>query len=196
MVSPETVGLSSERLARIRPGIDKHIGSDKMAGAVTLLARRGELVHLECIGLMDRENNKPMQPDTPFRIFSVTKPIVSVALMMLYEKGHFQLFDPISKFIPAFKDLKVYNSKEKSEFELVDIKREVSIRDLLTHTSGLTYHFWEYGPVEEIERSTVYHVTEWTKAMVQQVNAAEVDFMMLGDDVGHKTGLMISPELF
>lgn len=61
--------------------------------------------------------------------------------MMLYEKGHFQLFDPISKFISAFKDLKVYNSKEESEFELVDLKREVSIRDLLTHTSGLTYHF-------------------------------------------------------
>lgn len=154
MISPEKVGLSSERLARIRPGIEKHIGSDKMAGAITLLARRGELAHLECIGLMDRENNKPMQPDTLFRIYSMTKPIVSVALMMLYEKGHFQLFDPVSKFIPAFKDLKVYTSGGESGFELVDLKREVTIRDLLTHTSGLTYHFWEYGPVEEMYRET------------------------------------------
>ncbi len=154
MISPEKVGMSSDRLARIRPGIEKHIGRDKIAGAVTLLARRGELVHLETIGLMDRENNKPMQTDTLFRIWSMTKPIVSVALMILYEKGHFQLFDPVSKFIPTFKGLKVYESKGESSFELVDLKREITIRDLLIHTSGLTYHCLEYGPVEAKYRKT------------------------------------------
>ncbi|GAI55652.1 unnamed protein product, partial [marine sediment metagenome] len=140
MISPEKVGLSSERLGRIRPVIEKHIGDDKIAGALTLIARRGELVHLECVGLMDRENNKPMQKDTIFRIWSMTKPIVALALMMLYEKGYFQLFDPVSKFIPAFKDLKVYAGEGESGVKLVDLEREVTVRDLLIHTSGLTYH--------------------------------------------------------
>jgi CubicO group peptidase (beta-lactamase class C family) len=152
MVSPEEVGLSSERLARIRPAIGKYISDDKIAGAVTLVARRGKMVHLECVGLMDRESNKAMQPDTIFRIYSMTKPITSVALMMLYEQGHFQLFDPVSKFIPAFNELKVYEGGEGSDIKLVDLQRPVTVRDLLTHTSGLTYHFFEYGHVEEMYR--------------------------------------------
>jgi CubicO group peptidase (beta-lactamase class C family) len=154
MVSPEKVGLSFERLARIRPAVEKHIGDDKIAGAVTLVARRGELVHLECFGLMDRERGKPMQPDTIFRIYSMTKPITCVALMMLYERGCFQLFDPVFKFIPAFNDLKVYAGGTGSDIELVDLQRPVTVRDLLTHTSGLTYHFLEYGHVEEMYRET------------------------------------------
>ena len=152
MVSPKKVGLSPERLARIKPGIEKHIGDDKIAGVITLLARRGELVHLECMGLMDRENQKPMKEDTIIRIWSMTKPIVSVALMLLYEKGYFQLFDPVSKYIPAFKDLKVYAGETKSGIKLADLEREVTVRDLLIHTSGLTYHWWEYGKVEQMYR--------------------------------------------
>jgi len=152
MISPEKVGLSPQRLARIRPTIEKHIGDDKIAGALTLLAGHGELVHLECVGLMDRENKKPIQADTIFRLYSMTKPITCVALMMLYEKGNFQLFDPVSKFIPAFQDLKVYAGKGKSGVKLADPEREVTIRDLLIHTSGFTYHLLENGPVEEMYR--------------------------------------------
>jgi CubicO group peptidase (beta-lactamase class C family) len=152
MTSPAEVGLSSERLARIRPAISKHIGDDKIAGAVTLVARRGRVVHLECVGLMDRESNKPMQLDTILRLYSMTKPITCVALMMLYEQGRFQLFDPVSKFIPAFSHLKVYEGGAGSDVKLVDLQRPVTIRDLLTHTSGLTYHFFEYGRVEEMYR--------------------------------------------
>jgi len=152
MRRPEEVGLSSERLARIRPAIEKHIGDDKIAGAVTLVARRGEVVHLECAGLMDRECNKPMQPDTIFRLYSMTKPITCVALMTLYEHGQFQLFDPVSKFIPSFDGLKVYTDVGNSETRLADLQRPVTVRDLLTHTSGLTYHFLEYGHVEEMYR--------------------------------------------
>jgi CubicO group peptidase (beta-lactamase class C family) len=148
----ESVGMSTERLARIRPAIAKHVGEAKIAGAVTLVARRGKVVHQECVGLMDRESNKPMQADAIFRIYSMTKPIICVALMTLYEKGHFQLFDPVAKFIPAFRDLKVYAGGERSSLELVDLARPVTIRDLLTHTSGLTYHFFEHGPVEELYR--------------------------------------------
>ena len=154
MIHPESVGMSSERLARIRPAIEKHIGVEKIAGAVTLVARRGQVVHQECAGLMDREHNRPMQPDAIFRIYSMTKPIVCVALMTLYEKGHFQLMEPVANFIPAFQDLKVYAGGEGSAIELVDLQRPVTVRDLLTHTSGLTYHFGEYGPVEEMYRET------------------------------------------
>jgi CubicO group peptidase (beta-lactamase class C family) len=154
MFSPEKVGLSSERLARIRPAVEKYIDDDKIAGAVTLVARQGELVHLECFGLMDRESGKPMQPDTIFRIYSMTKPITCVALMILYEQGYFQLFDPVVKFIPAFKDLKVYAGGTGSDIKLVDLQRPVTVQDLLTHTSGLTYHFFEYGDVEAMYRET------------------------------------------
>jgi CubicO group peptidase (beta-lactamase class C family) len=154
MTTPEAVGLSSERLARVRPAIERSIGDDKIAGAVTLIARRGEVVHLESVGLLDRESGAPMSPDAIFRIYSMTKPIVCVALMTLYERGHFQLIEPVSKFIPAFADLQVYAGREGTGVKLEDLEREVTIRDLLTHTSGLTYHFLEYGPVEEMYRQT------------------------------------------
>lgn len=152
MIRPERVGLSSERLARVRPTIEKHIGDDKIAGAITLLARRGEVVHLECAGQQDRENDRPMRPDTIVRLYSMTKPITCVALMTLYEKGYFQLFDPVSRFIPAFDDLKAYAGEDASGIRLVDLERPVTVRDLLIHTSGLTYHFLEDGPVEAMYR--------------------------------------------
>ena len=152
MINPGEVGISAERLARIRPVMEKHVGDDKMAGVVTLLARHGEVVHQACVGLMDREAGKPMQPDTIIRLYSMTKPITCVALMTLYERGRFQLADPVSKFIPAFGDLKVYAGEDASGVKLVDLEREVTVRDLLTHTSGLTYHFLENGPVEDMYR--------------------------------------------
>lgn len=152
MNDPEKVGLSSERLVRIRPAIEKHIADDKIAGAVSLIARRGEVVYSDCVGLMDREANAPMRPDAIFRIYSMTKPIICVALMTLYEQGYFQLITPVSTFIPGFSDLKVFGGESESGVQLVDLEREVTIHDLLTHTSGLTYHFLEYGPVEEMYR--------------------------------------------
>ena len=147
MTDPEKLGFSAERLKRIRPAMEKHIGADKLAGVVTAIARRGELVHHEAYGLMDRESGAPITTDAIFRLFSMTKPITCVALMMLYEQGHFQLIDPVSKFLPAFKNLKVYTDNG-----LVDLVQPVNIRHLLTHTAGLTYHFWEYGRVEEMYR--------------------------------------------
>lgn len=151
---PEEVGISSERLARVDTAVNKYISPDKLAGVVTLLARRGEIVQHQAYGLADRENNKPMQLDTIFRIYSMTKPITCVALMMLYEQGLFQLADPVFKFIPAFADLKVYVSGKGDEMQLEALKRPVTIHDLLTHTSGLSYHFLEYGRVEEMYRET------------------------------------------
>src|SRR5947199_5753441 len=103
--TPEDVGLSSERLARIRPVMQSFVEQRKMAGAITLVARDGKVAHLECTGMMDCEASRPMQPDTIFRIYSMTKPITAVALLMLVEEGKLLLGDPVSKYIPEFKTL-------------------------------------------------------------------------------------------
>jgi CubicO group peptidase (beta-lactamase class C family) len=152
MMRAEKVGMSSERLARIRPAVAQHIGDDKIAGAVLLVARRGEVVYETCIGPADRERGIPMQPDTLFRIYSMTKPITAVAVLMLFEQGLIRLTDPVAAFIPAFSDLKVSAGGSASDPELVDLQRPVTVHDLLTHTSGMTYHIFEYGAVEQMYR--------------------------------------------
>ena len=101
MIDASEVGLSPERLARIRPAMERHVGEGKLAGVVTLLARGGRIVHHEAIGGLERDGGEPMCTDAIFRLYSMTKPITCVALMTLYEQGHFQLPDPVSKFIPS-----------------------------------------------------------------------------------------------
>ena len=147
MMDAREVGMSPERLARIRPAMERHIGEDKLAGVVTLLARGGRVVHHEAIGGLERSGGEPMCTDAIFRLYSMTKPITCVALMTLYEQSHFQLPDPASKFIPGFDGLKVA-IEDGSEVALVDLDEPVTIHQLLTHTAGLTYGFWEYGAVE------------------------------------------------
>ena len=147
MMDAREVGMSPGRLARIRPAMERHIGEDKLAGVVTLLARGGHVVHHEAIGGLERSGGEPMCTDAIFRLYSMTKPITCVALMTLYEQGHFQLPDPASKFIPGFDGLKVA-IEDGSEVALVDLDEPVTIHQLLTHTAGLTYGFWEYGAVE------------------------------------------------
>ena len=136
---PERVGMSSERLARIAPAMQKYIDAQLTPGVVTAIMRKGKLVHLSVQGDMDIASNTPMQPDAVFRIASMTKPITSVALMMLWEEGHFQLRDPVAKFLPSFANLKVSTTSDVSgkTGELVALKRPIEIRDLLTHTAGL-----------------------------------------------------------
>jgi CubicO group peptidase (beta-lactamase class C family) len=139
---PEAVGLSSKRLKNIDNLIDTHIQEKKIAGAVVLVARRGEIAYFRAAGRADIA--KEMKKDTIFRIVSMTKPLTSVAIMMLYEDGKLLLSDPVSKYIPEFKNQKVMlTMPEGSEFEykLVPAKREVTVRDLLSHTSGLLYLF-------------------------------------------------------
>ncbi len=140
VVEPEEVGLSTERLKRVDQLIDQHISEKKIAGAVTLIARKGEIAHLHAAGLADI--NKPMQADSIFRIVSMTKPITSTAIMVLYEQGKLLLSDPVSKYIPEFKNQKVIEMLPKGSdfpYKLVPVKREVTIHDLLTHTSGILY---------------------------------------------------------
>ena len=151
---PKAAGMSSARLGRIRPAMQKYVDEGKLAGLITLIARHGKTIHLECIGMRDAEANKPMQPDTIFRIASMTKPISCSAAMMLYEEGRFQLNDPVSMFIPAFKDLKVLVKATETSLELTELEREPTMHDLLTHTSGLSYGRGEHPKVEEVYRRT------------------------------------------
>lgn len=152
MTQAESVGVSSERLARLPAVIEKHIGPDKLAGVSTLIARKGEIVQLGAQGFRDRETSTLMTPDTLFRIYSMTKPITCIALMTLYEQGKVQLMESVANFIPKFADLKVYKGQSILGDLYEDLARPVTVRDLLTHTSGLSYHIFEYGAVEAMYR--------------------------------------------
>jgi CubicO group peptidase (beta-lactamase class C family) len=133
--APEEAGLSSERLKRVDAMAQRYVHEGKLAGLVTLVARKGRVVHFGSCGVQDLETGSPIKYDTIFRIYSMTKPITTVALMMLYEQGLFQLRDPVSRFLPEFKGVKVW----ESEGGLIDPVREITICDLLTHTAGLSY---------------------------------------------------------
>ena len=136
--TPEAVGVSSARLHRIGEAIRRHIDEKHISGAVTLVARKGFVVHFEAHGLKDVESMKPMTRDTIFKMASSTKPVTGAAIMMLVEEGKVRLTDPVARFIPEFKEMKVAVEKEGSkEVELVKASREITIRDLMTHTSGL-----------------------------------------------------------
>ena len=108
--TPESVGFSDERLGHIRAWMQGYIDEGKLPGAITMISRHGEIVFLECLGKSDLESDLEIQPDTIFRIYSMTKPIVSVALMTLCESGLLKLDDPISEFLPMFRDMEVYRS--------------------------------------------------------------------------------------
>jgi CubicO group peptidase (beta-lactamase class C family) len=135
----EAVGMSSDRLARVTSTMQRYIDAEQLAGTVTLIARHGKVVHLEAQGWRDKEADAPMTSDTIFTIMSMTKPIVSTALMMLFEEGRFLLDDPISNWLPNYRDLDVRVGDEtSSRRETAD--RPVSVRHVLTHTSGLSLH--------------------------------------------------------
>ena len=148
-VAPDRVGFSPKRLDHIHSAMQACVDQGKLPGLITMIARRGEVVHAECFGMMDVEANKPMRFDTIFRLRSMTMPITSVAVMMLYEEGHFQLYDSISKFIPAFKGVRVLVKTTEAGMELTELVREITIRDLLMHTSGLASGFGKDQPLEE-----------------------------------------------
>ena len=150
---PEDVGLSAAQLARIDEHLRRrYLEPEKIAGCLTLVARGGKPAYLSAQGLMDRERDRPMQADTIFRIYSMTKPITSVALMQLYEQGNFQLDDPVHKFIPEWRDLRVFQSGNHPHFLTRPVDRPMTIRDLFTHQSGLTYGFMERTNVDAAYR--------------------------------------------
>ena len=153
LAAPEEIGLSSVRLARVGAVMRGEIERGRVPGAVALVARRGRLGLFESFGQRDAASGAPMAKDTIFRIYSMTKPLTSTAIMMLYEEGGFQLDDPISKFIPGFANPRVYAGGSRGKIDSVPAEREINFRDLLTHTSGLTYGFMESNPVDALYRA-------------------------------------------
>jgi len=138
---PETVGLSSDRLERIATAVQHNIDDKRIAGAVTLVVRHGKVAWFKAQGMADREASKSMPADAMFRICSMTKPITSVAVMMLYEEGKFLLDDPVSKYLPEFKNAKVLVKPASGATYTIPATKEITIRDLLRHTSGITYQW-------------------------------------------------------
>lgn len=152
IVSPESVSFSSQRLSRVNRFMQGYIDDGKLASGMTMLARRGAVFHFEPYGVLDIDSGVPVERDTIFRFYSMTKPITSVAVMMLYEEGRFSLDDPVGKFIPDLARLKVYNGMGETGMRLTQQDRPITVRHLLTHTSGLSYGFHQDSPVEEMYR--------------------------------------------
>jgi len=152
LVKPEEVGLSSSRLARIGDHMKRYIDAGKIAGTLTLVARRGQVAYLEPLGHLEIERRRPVTADAVWRIYSMTKPVTSVGLMMLYEEGRFQLDDPVHRFIPSWQNLRVFVGGNYPTFKTAAAERPMTIRDLLSHTSGLTYGFMERTNVDAAYR--------------------------------------------
>src|SRR5258706_16343882 len=147
LAKPEDVGLSSERLTRITEMMKRHIAAGEISGGATLVARHGRIAHLDATGPTDIESKKPMTKNAVFRIASMTKPVTGVAIMMMMEEGRLRITDPVSKYIPSFKDLKVAVAEPRGrgavaadadtpprvKYYRVPAEREITIRDLLTH---------------------------------------------------------------
>lgn len=186
IAKPETVGMSSKRLERIHAFIQDYIDSNQIAGAVTLVARKGKVVHFEAQGWRYKEENSPMEKDDIFSLMSMTKPIVSTALMMQWEDGKFMLDDPISKWLPAYANKQVLDAVSGLRVPA----RPITVRNILTHTSGLSL---EPGPrpktlLEEIEKSAPRPLafqpgerwqygssTDFVAALVEKISGMTVD---------------------
>ncbi len=141
-VAPETLGFSSERLARIDKAMQEDIDQKKTGGIVVLVARHGKIAYHKAFGMADIESGKKMQTDSLFRLYSMTKPVTSAALLTLYEEGKFQLTDPLEKYIPAFRDVKVFvKTDDKGAMVLEEPKRKITIQDVFRHTAGFSYGF-------------------------------------------------------
>ncbi len=150
--TPESVGMSTDRLNRMHAAMQALVDTHQVGGVVTLVARDGKMVDLQTFGFLDADQRTPLRTDSLFRIMSMSKPVTSVAAMMLFEEGKLSLTDPISKFIPAFREMKVM-SRSAQGAEFTPARRQVTVRDLLTHRSGLTYGFLDNGPVGNAYRT-------------------------------------------
>ena len=138
-VDPDRVGLASAPLAEIDGLMQSYVNEGKLAGIVMLIARDGKVAHAGAYGQMDIEEGRPMRRDALFRIYSMTKPITGVALMTLYDEGRFTLDDPVARYLPGFEKIKVFAGQDNGTLKLADLKRPVTIRDLMRHTAGLAY---------------------------------------------------------
>ena len=148
--SAASLGFSPERLGKLHAGIQSYIDDGKHAGAISVIARNGKIVDFRTYGYRDLEAHAPMQPDTIVRIYSMSKVITSVAVLQLFEEGRFGLEDPVSRYIPELKDLKVCTGGTVENPTLVDAKKPITIKHLLTHTAGFAYDFSAKEPVKQL----------------------------------------------
>ena len=137
--APESVGMSSEKLERVTEALQGYVDDGRMAGAVAIVARRGKIAYLEAVGQRDKESSSPMATDAIFRIASQTKALVSVGVMMLQEDGKLLITDPVGKYLPAFMETTVAQPNGRGGYDVVAASRPITIRDLLTHTAGISY---------------------------------------------------------
>jgi CubicO group peptidase (beta-lactamase class C family) len=146
-VAPESIGLSSSRLQRLTPWMENYVGSGKLAGCLTAVMRRGEIVYLDHTGMADPETQRPIAEDTVFRIYSMTKPIVTAAAMTFFEEGRFQLDDPVARFLPEFADTPVWVEGEGDNMRTEPAADSMKIWHLMSHTAGLVYGARNDSPV-------------------------------------------------
>jgi CubicO group peptidase (beta-lactamase class C family) len=152
MTTPADLGFDPARFDRLDEVLHRYVDKGKLPGVQTLVSRRGELVHRDCYGFRDVEHERAVEPDTLYRIYSMTKPITSVALMMLYEEGHFLMENPVSRWIPELADLRVWSGGTAEAPETRPLEGPLTVHHVLTHTSGLTYGFQFAHPVDELYR--------------------------------------------
>lgn len=155
LADPESVGMSSEKLAAIKPKLQPFIDQDKVPGFITIVARDGKVVHFEAFGHMDVERGKPMRPDTIFRMYSMTKPITGAAIMILVQEGKIAVSNPVSKYIPQFAEMEVLIEDDDGSTHTVPADRPITIEHLLTHTSGLIYGSRKHPVAEMYQESGV-----------------------------------------
>ena len=136
---PESVGMSSERLERLTAALQAYVDDDRLAGAVAIVARRGKIAYMEAVGYRDKESGAPLATDAMFRIASQTKALASVGVMLLQEEGRLLITDPVGKYLPEFMETTVAEPNDSGGYDVVPAKRPITIRDLLTHTAGISY---------------------------------------------------------
>jgi CubicO group peptidase (beta-lactamase class C family) len=168
--SPESQRFSPERLARLHAMLERHVKEDKHAGVISLVARNGRLVDWQVYGLRDREQKLPMEKDTIVRIYSMSKVVTSVAVMILVEENRLKLTDPVGKYLPKLEKMKVFAGGSASKPKLVDAKRQMTVKDLLTHTCGFIYGFGQQ-PIDEIYRNAKLFESPSMDAFIDKVAA-------------------------
>ncbi len=168
--SPESVGFDSARLAKLDAAMAKVVADGRVAGMTTLLARHGKVVEFKTYGKTSLETGQPMSKDTIFRIYSMTKPITGVAMMILFEEGKWRLDDPVTRYVPEFKNLKVMVKADKDGkiTEVEDMKRPPTMREIMSHTAGFGYGLGDEHPVDKLYREKQVLGSNGLKEMIDR----------------------------
>jgi CubicO group peptidase (beta-lactamase class C family) len=166
----ENVGISAKRLARLSDGMKSLVDQGRLAGVVTMVARHGKVIEFEATGKRNIAAGLPMRKDSIFRIYSMSKPITGVAMMMLLEEGKWQLDDPVAQYIPEFADLKVYDTDADGKMILKDQVHPMTMRELMSHTGGFTYGYFSDRPVDKLQREAdLLNVDNTLEQMIKRI---------------------------